>query len=112
MRKILRATYIGLALFACTTFWKGSDILALAGDKTSSAGHNEVLKYRQGEGILPFEEVLAIVKDRIKGEIIEAEFEIEDGIPVYEFKYIDESGHVLEVYTDARTGVVIKEERD
>ena len=44
--------------------------------------------------------------------IIETEFEYEDGVPVYEFKYIDRSGRVRELYVDARTGAILKDEAD
>lgn len=112
MNKIRLTTFIGLAILASVPFWGSLDFLAFADEKTSGSKHDDVLEYRQKENILPFEEIFAMVKDKINGEIIKTEFEIEDGIPVYEFKYIDESGRVLEIYADARTGVVVKKEQD
>ncbi len=74
--------------------------------------HEEVLMQREMKGILPFDVVLSAIRPLIKGEIIETEFEMEDGVSAYEFKYIDQSGHVREMYVDARTGKIIKDESD
>ena len=76
------------------------------------AQHEEVLKYRGSEAILPFDRILKMVRKRIKGEIIETEFEIEDEVPVYEIKYIRNDGRVMELYVDARSGRILKEEQD
>lgn len=73
---------------------------------------DEVLKQLQQKTILPLETILQMVRPRINGELIASKFEIEKGVPIYEFKYIDPSGRVLELYADARTGDVIKEEID
>jgi uncharacterized membrane protein YkoI len=71
--------------------------------------HDDVLKYRQKKNILPFSKIRARVRRRIKGEIIGAEFEIKNGVPIYEFKYITPSGQVREIYVDARTGRVLSD---
>jgi len=70
----------------------------------------EVLEHRQSKNILAYKDILKAVQPHIDGEIIEAEFEIEDGVAVYEIKYIDKSGRVLEIYVDAKTGVILKKE--
>jgi uncharacterized membrane protein YkoI len=61
---------------------------------------------------LPIAELLERLKTRVPGEVIGVEFEREDGIWVYEFKVIDASGRLLEVYVDARTGEVLSMEED
>ncbi len=80
--------------------------------KFKKSKHKEVYRQRKSGKILPFADVLKKVRPFIKGEIIKTEFEIERGIPVYEFKYINKKGHVLEMEVDARTGRIIKVERD
>ena len=80
--------------------------------RTKKNRHRDVYRQRQSHKILPFKEILKKIRARIHGEIIETEFEMEDGIPIYEFKYIDKNGHVLEMEVDARTGRVLKVERD
>jgi len=87
------------------------------GVRSKNTGHrNEhnahALQQSQQQGLLPLAEILKKVQPRIQGELIETEFEIEDGVAVYEFKYISPSGKVLEIYVDAKTGKIIKEETD
>jgi len=65
----------------------------------------------QGE-VRPFAEILKIVGSRIDGEIVETEFEKEDGVWVYEIKYITNSGRMKEIYVDALSGRIIKIEDD
>lgn len=74
--------------------------------------HDDAWSARKGGSILPLPEVLAIVGPQIDGEIIETEFEIEDGRPVYEFKYVNRKGRVRELYVDARTGIFLKDKPD
>lgn len=79
---------------------------------SSDSKHDEVLKFRQSNDILPFNEILEIIVNKTGGEIIETEFEYKHGVPIYEFKYISKSGRVREVYVDAKTGRIIKDEPD
>ncbi len=74
--------------------------------------YKNLYQLRKSLKVLPLLTILKKVRPLIKGKIIETEFEMEDGIPIYEFKYIDKNGHVLEMEVDARTGRVIKVERD
>ena len=74
--------------------------------------HDEAYRARQGGAVLPLAQVLAMVRPKIDGEIIETEFEYEHGIPVYEFKYVNSQGQVRELYADARNGAVLKDKPD
>ncbi len=78
----------------------------------SARDHDDAWSAREGGSILALPEVLAIVDRQIEGEIIETEFENEDGRPVYEFKYVDRNGRVRELYVDARTGIILKDKPD
>ncbi len=80
--------------------------------KNYGSRHDKVYKYRRSRNILSFEKILKLARPHIKGEIIEIEFEYEDGIPAYEFKYIDPQGRVMEMYVDARNGKILKHEMD
>ncbi len=80
--------------------------------KNYDSRHEQVYKYRRSRNILSFEKILKFARPHINGEVIETEFEYEDGIPAYEFKYIDPQGRVMELYIDARNGKVIKNEVD
>jgi len=72
----------------------------------------QIYQQRQSANILPLEEILELLRPGFNGEIIETEFEYEDGIPVYEFKYISKRGRVREMYVDARTGEIIEDKLD
>ncbi len=74
--------------------------------------HEAVRSAREDGSILPLPEVLSKIGPQIDGEIIEIEFDIEHGRPVYEFKYVDKGGRVRELYADARTGVILKGKPD
>ena len=62
--------------------------------------------------VMSLADVLVAVRPYISGEIVETEFEKEDGVWVYELKYIDARGRLMEIYVDARTGRILKVEDD
>ncbi len=101
-----------IALVAAIYSFAGLQSHAIASDYSKNSDRNQILQQREAEKIRPLEEIMKMVKSRIKGELIETEFEFEDGVPVYEFKYIKKTGVVMELYVDARTGKVIKEKVD
>ena len=62
--------------------------------------------------VLPLEQLMAGVRDRVHGEISGIELEKESGIWVYEFKVISPHGQVMEVRVDAKTGKLIGKKGD
>jgi uncharacterized membrane protein YkoI len=62
---------------------------------------------KKGE-IRPLSEVLAIVRAKIPGEIVEIELDREDGIWVYEIKILTSSGRRRKVEVNAQTLAIIK----
>ena len=62
--------------------------------------------------IRPLNEIRKQVAARIRGRIIEIEFEYKHGRPVYEFKYVTPQGRLREMYVDARTGKMIRDKED
>lgn len=80
--------------------------------RRSKDDHDNVWSASRSGAILPLPRVLEMVAPNIDGEIIETEFDYEDGRPVYEFKYVDKRGRVRELYVDARTGAIVKDEPD
>ncbi len=66
---------------------------------------------RRGD-VLPLAEILERLGDRLGGDVIEVEFEREDGRYVYEFEVVTFSGQVREVYVDARTAEILRREDD
>ncbi len=65
----------------------------------------------QGE-VRPLTDILRLVESRIDGEIVATEFTREDGIWVYEIKFITKSGRMMEIYVNALNGKTVKVEDD
>jgi uncharacterized membrane protein YkoI len=61
---------------------------------------------RQGL-VRPLEEILTEVRKTIKGDIVEIEFEKDDGRFIYEIEYVAPDGHLMEIKIDAKTLAVI-----
>ncbi len=53
---------------------------------------------------LPLRDIVARAEGSFGGQVVEAEFEEEGGTPAYEIKIVTESGRVLKLRYDARTG--------
>ena len=66
---------------------------------------------KQGK-IRPLEEIVAAVREKIAGDIIEIEFEVEDGRYIYEIEIIQPSGQIVEIEVDALTKEIIGNEED
>lgn len=56
---------------------------------------------------LPVTEMLQRLRERYPGEVVATEYEYEFQRWVYEFKVIDEDGHLRKVHLDAATGQVV-----
>ncbi len=115
MKLMTRRTFV-IAVIAAALLAVGLAMdLALADKKKRSAregDHDDALTALKKGDVRPLPEILAIVRPKIDGEIIETEFEYEHGLPVYEFKYVDRRGRVRELYVDARKGTILKDEPD
>ena len=62
--------------------------------------------------ILPLETILARLKGRLPGEIVNVKLERERGIWLYEFRVVEPQGRVREIAVDAATGAVTEAGED
>lgn len=62
--------------------------------------------------LIPLEEILAKAKQEKGGRIIEAELDRDFGRYVYEVEIVDDAGVEWELKYDARTGKLLRTERD
>lgn len=62
--------------------------------------------------ILPLEKITKLAKAIKPGEVIETELELKKGIHVYEIEILDNHSQVWEIKLDAKTGKLIKLERE
>lgn len=83
-----------------------------AEDYDGDSDHERARRAVQCGEAMPLADVLAAVRPHIAGRIIETEFDREDGNWVYELKYIDAQGRLVEIYVDATTGRILKTEGD
>jgi uncharacterized membrane protein YkoI len=73
----------------------------------------EVAKRLLSEGrVRPLAEIVNAVRQKVPGELMEVELEIEDGVYVYDIKLLGPNGRVQEVEADAATGKILKIEDD
>lgn len=61
---------------------------------------------------LPLVDILAKVRSDLGGEIVGVSFERKQDRWLYEFKVVEPSGRLVEVYVDAASGRVLKREAD
>lgn len=62
--------------------------------------------------ILPLAEAVAGLLERFPGRIVEAEFERDDGLAIYELELVTEDGKLIDAEVDARTGAILEVEED
>jgi uncharacterized membrane protein YkoI len=70
--------------------------------------HDAARRAVQRGEIRPLADLLAIVRDKLPGEITGVELERERGRWMYEFRVIDKAGRLFEVYVDAESGDIKK----
>lgn len=98
---IIGAVLAGASLLTCVSLARADDV------------GPEVAKRLLSEGrVRPLEEILAGVKEKVAGELLEVELELEDGGYVYDLKILGANGRVVEVEADAKSGKILKVEDD
>ena len=95
---VLTAAFVATALLAAAP-------LAQARDHDDRQ-RDEVRRAVEAGEIRSLADIIAGVRDKLPGEIAGVEIEHEDSHWVYEFRVIDGSGRLFEVYIDARKGTI------
>lgn len=84
---------------------------AAAGGIAYALDNGDVLELRQEGKILPFERILqSALKQHPKAQILEVEFEEEDGKYYYQLEILTKQGIVRDLEIDAYTGRLLKDE--
>lgn len=81
-------------------------------DANDAREHYEAREALRLGQVLPLDKIIEAVRKEIVGDIIEIEFERNDGRYVYELEIIDPSGRVIEVEVDAKTAEILEREED
>lgn len=79
---------------------------------TAEDDHVTARRLRESGQILPLEQILERARARQPGQVLETELERKDDAYIYEVEILDREGRVWEFNFDARTGELIKLERD
>ena len=72
----------------------------------------EARQLHESGKILPLELILKQARQAYPGKVLEVELENEDGRIIYEVEILSESGIVMEVYIDAKTGLILISKED
>jgi len=81
-------------------------------DSVAESDHETAKRLRESGVILPLEAILERQQGADIETILEVELEKENGRQVYEIEYLDHAGAVWEMSIDARTGRLLRKERD
>ena len=103
-RTIIISAGLAVAVLLSPFMAAGETELVAAGDDSQQNEAREAV--RQGL-VRPLEDVLTEVRKIIKGDIVEIEFEKDDGRFIYEIEYVDPDGHLMEIKIDAKTLAVV-----
>ena len=69
--------------------------------------HDRARRAVERGAVLPVTELLRRLQERYPGDVVATEYEFEFERWVYEFKVIDDDGHLHKVHLDAATGRVV-----
>lgn len=98
----MNKTIITTAIAALLTVGVSANLLASSNDAAA--------KTAQQNAAISMEQAIKIAEQAVGGKATEAEFELEDGVAVYEIEFNRADGSEVEVYIDAQSGVILAQE--
>jgi uncharacterized membrane protein YkoI len=102
----MRITALALALVATIAV---PTAFADKGEGSHGDNHEKLDEARKHGKIMPIELLLKLLKEKLKGEIVEIELDDKDNRLYYEIYYLDSEGRRIEIYVDAATGEILKD---
>lgn len=100
----------GTAMLAGLLFCAG--MAPATAEDAAEDDHVTARRLRESGQILPLEQILERARARQPGQVLETELERKRDVYIYEVDILDADGWVWELKFDARTGELIKLERD
>lgn len=85
---------------------------ALTTPAVASDDHDAARDAVRQQQVIPLAEIIPVILNEFDARLLEAEFEREHGIYVYELELITNSGRMIEVMVDAATGTIIEVEQE
>lgn len=101
---------MGMTLPSCATRLALTSLLLLmpAAWADLHVDHDRAQAARARGEALPLTKILALVEREFRGDVIEIEFERDDGETIYEVEILLPDGRVIELEVNARTGELLK----
>lgn len=87
-------------------------LLGMAGGASGESDHDRARRLRAAGDILPLEAIIERARRERPGHILELELKEKKDRILYEVELMDERGRVWELHFDARSGELLKSERD
>lgn len=107
-RTLIASTALAAALMLAPFMAVGETDTSPADISTAGNSQQDEAREAVKQGLVrPLEEVLTEVRKTIKGDIVEIEFEKDDGRFIYEIEYVAPDGHLMEIKIDAKTLAVV-----
>ena len=98
-------------LIAAFTAFFGTSVLA-DGDDEEKYGLEALMEARRAGHVLPLITILSPIHPITGDNVVDVEFEQDDGRYKYGIYYLDDKGRRREVYVDAQSGDVLEDELD
>jgi uncharacterized membrane protein YkoI len=105
----MRKTVLALALAATIALPPAS---ADKGKGGHDDNYEKLDEARRHGAIMPIELLLKMLKEKLKGEIVDIELDEKEGRLYYEIYYLDSEGRRIEIYVDAATGGILKDKAE
>ena len=83
-----------------------------AGPLLASEDHDAAREAVRQHKVIPLAEIVLDLTETFDARLLEAEFEREDGLHVYELELITSTGRMIEVMVDAATGEILEVEQE
>lgn len=74
--------------------------------QVDSREQNELRQEVERGDVRTLPEILAVVGEKVPGDVVKVEIEHDGDRWIYEFRVVDDKGRVFEVHVDARTAVI------
>lgn len=87
-------------------------ICTLVSPALASGDHNDAHEAVRRQQVIPLADIIPGILAEFDARLLEAEFEREHGIYVYELELITGSGRMIEVMVDAATGEILEVEQE
>jgi uncharacterized membrane protein YkoI len=97
-------------LFACASLLSGTGFARA--DDDGDDDHDEARRAVEQGRARPLAEILNQIQPRLGGKVIGVELERERQRYIYEFKVMTSGGVLREIYVDAMTGELLKNEEE